>query len=306
MLLWRLVLGPILIAALVGILWLDARQGVLAPGLALLALALGVRSVWEMVALLRVRFQPAYGWLVLCTVVTITANWIPQLTSSASAAAFAASAQGHAGWQALGPPFLAFALSLMVLLTRAALTYHTAGNNLENLAAEVYTLCYVAVLASFTVQLRWVAGPDAGYLPLGSLIVATKCGDTMAFTFGKLFGRHKLIPRLSPGKTWEGAAGAVVGAAAGSWLWFGLGAVFFTTSLELTAWYWAVLYGAVLGVVGLVGDLCESFIKRDVGQKDSAPLLPGFGGLLDLLDSIFFAGPAAYLLWVALPLLKSV
>ena len=63
-----------------------------------------------------------------------------------------------------------------------------------------------------------------------------------------------------------------------------------------------MFYGVVLGVVGLVGDLCESLIKRDMGQKDAAALMPGFGGLLDLLDSILYTGPVAYVLWVVLPL----
>ncbi|MEQ9065714.1 MAG: phosphatidate cytidylyltransferase, partial [Gimesia chilikensis] len=72
------------------------------------------------------------------------------------------------------------------------------------------------------------------------------------------------------------------------------------------AWYWSILFGAIIGVVGLVGDLCESLIKRDVGKKDSAELLPGFGGLLDLLDSPLYAGPVAFLLWKLLPLVTVV
>ena len=66
--------------------------------------------------------------------------------------------------------------------------------------------------------------------------------------------------------------------------------------------FWSLIYGAVIGVVGLVGDLAESLIKRDVGKKDSAILMPGFGGLLDLLDSVLYAGPVAVLLWKVLPL----
>jgi phosphatidate cytidylyltransferase len=68
------------------------------------------------------------------------------------------------------------------------------------------------------------------------------------------------------------------------------------------AWGWSAFYGLGLGVVGLIGDLCESLIKRDVGKKDSASLFPGFGGLLDLVDSVLYAGPVAYILWKALPL----
>jgi phosphatidate cytidylyltransferase len=162
-------------------------------------------------------------------------------------------------------------------------------------------LSYVAVFVSLTVQLRWIDGGKLGYLPLASLVVATKCGDTSAYFAGRLFGKTKLCPLISPGKTQAGAVGAFIGAAIGSWAWF-----HFATALLANAkpgpWYSAVIYGLILGVVGLVGDLAESLIKRDVGQKDSAPLLPGFGGLLDLLDSVIFTGPVAYLLWLVLPL----
>ncbi|HEY4262892.1 MAG TPA: phosphatidate cytidylyltransferase, partial [Schlesneria sp.] len=67
-------------------------------------------------------------------------------------------------------------------------------------------------------------------------------------------------------------------------------------------WLSSSVYGLILGVTGLIGDLSESLIKRDVGKKDSARLLPGFGGLLDLIDSVLYAGPVAYVLWKALPL----
>ena len=95
----------------------------------------------------------------------------------------------------------------------------------------------------------------------------------------------------------------MVGAAAGSVAWFKF--PWFAPWLfgvQPGPWYWIAIYGLILGLVGLIGDLAESLIKRDVGQKDSAPLLPGFGGLLDLLDSIIFTGPIAYLLWLVLPL----
>jgi phosphatidate cytidylyltransferase len=153
-----------------------------------------------------------------------------------------------------------------------------------------------------TAQLRWVAGTQAGYLALGSLVIAAKSGDIGAYTLGRLFGRRKMVPRLSPGKTWMGGLGALLGAAAGSWAWLTWGTPLFNSAWQAPAWYWSVLYGAIIGVVGLIGDLCESLIKRDVGQKDSAALLPGFGGLLDLLDSVLYAGPVAYVLWLVLPL----
>jgi phosphatidate cytidylyltransferase len=85
-------------------------------------------------------------------------------------------------------------------------------------------------------------------------------------------------------------------------LWFALVTPLFDRTWPRPDWHWTALYGLILGAVGLIGDLCESLIKRDVGKKDSAILLPGFGGLLDLVDSVLYAGPVAYMLWKALPL----
>jgi phosphatidate cytidylyltransferase len=117
-----------------------------------------------------------------------------------------------------------------------------------------------------------------------------------------LFGKRKMIPRLSPGKTWMGFWGALLGAALGATLWLTFAPGLFGETVKPAPLGWAILYGVILGLVGLVGDLCESLIKRDVSQKDSAPLFPGFGGLLDLLDSVLYAGPVAYVLWLVLPL----
>jgi phosphatidate cytidylyltransferase len=304
MLRWRLVIGPILIAALIGLFSFDARVGRTAPILYGLCLFLVIRSVWELKQLLRVRSFAPHFWLATAGCVAIvTAGWVPWwLNSNPTAGAVAQ----------LGPMLLTYTLSVIALLVSGGIRYRAPGTTLETLGAELLMLTYVGLFTAVTAQLRWVSPLvsrgngliqiDVGYLALASLIVATKCGDTAAFFAGRSFGRTKLMPLLSPGKTWAGAYGAIVGAALGSWAWLHWGTLWLTTAAP-GPWYWAVLYGAVLGVVGMVGDLCESLIKRDVGQKDSAPLLPGFGGLLDLLDSVIFTGPVAYLLWLWLPLL---
>jgi phosphatidate cytidylyltransferase len=113
-----------------------------------------------------------------------------------------------------------------------------------------------------------------------------------------------MVPLLSPGKTWMGAVGALLGSGLGALLWLQMATPRFDSTWEPCGWFWAMLYGMIVGVAGLIGDLCESLVKRDVGCKDSAALFPGFGGLLDLLDSILYAGPVAYLLWQVLPLLR--
>jgi phosphatidate cytidylyltransferase len=109
-----------------------------------------------------------------------------------------------------------------------------------------------------------------------------------------------MTPLLSPGKTWEGAAGAVVFAAFAAWLvlilWVEHKGTVGADSQSPLPW---LVYGVLVGVVGLLGDLAESLLKRDLGRKDSSSWMPGFGGVLDLLDSILFAAPVAYLLWIA-------
>jgi phosphatidate cytidylyltransferase len=295
MLAWRLSLAPLMICGLIGLFAADAWCGEAAPILWLLASLLGLRSAWELVQLLRVRFDPNFA-LVACLVLAVVgANWIVPLAGGMkSDASFAGR---------LGPPMLVYALGVMALFASAMVRYRAPGRSIETLGAELVTLTYVAVFVSLTVQLRWTGPVPHGYLALASLIVATKCGDTCAYFAGRALGRTKLSPLISPGKTWAGAVGAVIGAAAGSWAWFQWGTPWLTTA-QPGPWCWAVLYGVVLGIMGLVGDLAESLLKRDVGVKDSAPLLPGFGGLLDLLDSVIFTGPVAYLLWQVLPLAK--
>lgn len=298
MLRWRLVLGPILIAVLIGIFTLDAQAGPSAPYLLALCLFLAVRSSWELVQLLQTRsFQPNLWLVAACSAAIIAASWFNHTPWAVPATGNAASA--------LGPAMLVFSLSVVALLVRGAVRYQAPGSSMETLGAELLVLSYVGVLTSVTAQLRWVAGDDTGYLALGSLVVVTKCGDTAAYTFGRLFGRKKMSPLLSPGKTWAGAVGALVGGAAGSWAWFHWGTPWLTPHRVPCALTWALLYGVVIALTGLVGDLCESLIKRDLGRKDSAPLLPGFGGLLDLLDSVIFSGPVAYALWLVLPLAEA-
>jgi phosphatidate cytidylyltransferase len=124
-------------------------------------------------------------------------------------------------------------------------------------------------------------------------------GDTGAYTVGRIFGRHKMAPRLSPGKTIEGAVGAIIFACLGAWLSFRylIPAMSPTEIPAAIPGGWAI-YGVLVGVVGLFGDLAESFIKRDVGRKDSSTWMPGFGGVLDILDSLLLAAPVAWLCWI--------
>jgi phosphatidate cytidylyltransferase len=125
-----------------------------------------------------------------------------------------------------------------------------------------------------------------------SALVITWANDSCAYFAGRLFGRHKLHPAVSPNKTWEGFAGGAVGSVGGMFIarWVAFPALTTGDCLALG------LLGAVLGPLG---DLCESLLKRAHGVKDSGTLIPGHGGLLDLVDALLFNAPAVYLYVVA-------
>jgi phosphatidate cytidylyltransferase len=289
MLSWRLGVSAVLIPVLVLICIADYRagdQGVYLLGLCLL---LAARAAWEMAALLGNRIKVDFICVLPLTLIVVVAGWVPHWIMSERPLLLFAE---------LGPPMLGFVFAVLCLFLKGAIRYREPGSSMETLGAEVLIVAYVGVLLTITAQLRWLGG----YAALASLIIAAKSGDVGAYTLGRLFGRKKMVPRLSPGKTWMGALGALIGAGAASWAWFQFGAPNLFPKTSACDWYWSVLFGIIIGLVGLGGDLCESLIKRDVEQKDSAELLPGFGGLLDLLDSILYAGPVAYVLWIVLPL----
>jgi phosphatidate cytidylyltransferase len=139
------------------------------------------------------------------------------------------------------------------------------------------------------------------------LIVVVKASDVGAYLVGSTCGRHKMFPRISPGKTWEGLAGGFVAGILASlalfWLWENPASESHTAELgRLTLTFGHALFlGAFLAAIGVIGDLVESLLKRSAGLKDSGCIFPGMGGILDVLDSLLFAAPALYfyLRWFA-------
>jgi phosphatidate cytidylyltransferase len=122
------------------------------------------------------------------------------------------------------------------------------------------------------------------------LLASAKLGDVAAYFVGTFAGRHKMAPLTSPNKTWEGAAASLAASVIVA-LIFGLVGPYPAA--------WAAVFGLIAGVSGQLGDLAESRIKRDAGAKDSASLIPAFGGVLDTLDSLLLAGPACYAFFCA-------
>lgn len=157
-------------------------------------------------------------------------------------------------------------------------------------ASWVWTMAgilYVGWLLSYLVALRLEVGRSWVFLA----IFTTFGSDMAAFFVGRALGRHRLAPRISPGKTWEGAVAGVFGAIIASLI---VVAVF---SMPLSFGQ-AILLGLLVSIFGQIGDLLESLFKRNMGVKESGKLLPGHGGLLDRMDSVVFAGIVVYLFYI--------
>ncbi len=200
-----------------------------------------------------------------------------------------------------GPNTLTVGLFMgIVLVVFSAEMFLNQGSANLNTAATVTALIYPTLFLSALLYLRShvsIILPQTKTNPAGvyllTMIVAVWGCDTFAYFFGKQFGRHRLFERVSPKKSIEGAVAGL----AGSILVFFLAG--WVDLLELTPLF-AVISGVLVGVFGQVGDLVESWFKRDAGVKDSSNLLPGHGGMLDRFDSLSFIAPVFlifFLLW---------
>ena len=165
---------------------------------------------------------------------------------------------------------------------------NTAG--ILAISTTLFGLMYVPWLLNFIQKINFFPNANGTYYVLYFVLV-TKFSDTGAYALGSLLGKHKMIPRISPGKTWEGFAGAVALSTLASVLF----AYFAAKRLTGMNPIHAVLLGVLLGSAAVVGDLIESLFKREAGVKDSGKSFPGIGGILDLLDSLLFNAPLMYL-----------
>ena len=163
---------------------------------------------------------------------------------------------------------------------------------LGGLATTLFGLAYIAALFSYFFYIRTTDPAQGAWLVL-FLIVVTKMGDVGAYAVGNLIGRHTLMPRISPRKTVEGFVGAVLFSAVAAMLaqrWLGTQPIFGQSGTRTLC----LLLGLILGVVGQLGDLAESLLKRDCQVKDTGALMPGLGGVLDVVDSLLFTAPIFY------------
>jgi phosphatidate cytidylyltransferase len=190
-----------------------------------------------------------------------------------------------------------FEASFLILFVLGLCLRHLFGRQAKEgmlrIATTLLGLMYVPYLLNFIQKLNYfpVLTPGDGAFYVVYFIVVTKFSDMGAYLTGSLIGRHKMIPRISPGKTWEGFAGAILFSTAASQVFAHLAG----SHLAGMRGYHAAILGVLLSVGAVVGDLIESLFKREAGLKDSGRLFPGIGGILDLLDSLLFNAPLMYL-----------
>jgi phosphatidate cytidylyltransferase len=275
-------LGIVLIGALAVLLWLDTLwdQGYVfaVAGTILMTVALAEFA----------RMARAAGMAVSVPVLTV-----------GGAAVFLLGWAGWASPYAFPGPWLASTAGLCVMLAAVfagRIGAASVQGSLQTLGTTMVGLVYLPVLFGFLTGIRLFSldgvSPTWGVLGLITAIAVCKAGSVGAYFVGKTLGKHKMTPVVSPNKTWEGAAGALGGS------------VVVSVALSLPEWGildpgWAVVFGLFVAVAGMLGDLTASLLKRESGLKDSGHLLPGFGGMLDMLDDILFGAPVAFFLLAA-------
>ena len=291
MLRWRLSLGALLIPALAWLFWLDmgvvAKPGSILFPLSVLVTLLASGEFIRLTTFSDLRPRPV---VVYCgSLLIVLASGIPSLYLNPPL---------DCPLSYLGIALMAYIVSCILAIVAEIIFYKQEPNVIPSLALSVLGVFYIGMLIGVITLLRFVSDDQWKSLPLISLILTVKMGDIGAYTVGRLVGKHRFAPQLSPGKTMEGVVGG---------LFFSVGAAFFAFRVLpdwihidplLFSWWQIFTYGILVGAAGILGDLSESLIKRNAGRKDSSGWLLGFGGVLDLIDSLLLAGPISYIFWL--------
>ena len=235
-----------------------------------LAAASMVLALWEFYLLckrLQLKADPVPGFVAGAALITISLQNQPALN------------------------FLLFLLVVIVLviatLIRAMLRGAPFDKMIGSTGATILGVLYVALLGTHLVLIRTGFEPQTSAHLLSFFFLVLMGSDSGAYYIGRALGKHKLAPSISPGKTWEGAVGGVVTALAMATL----AHYWFFRELPLK---WTLPLALAMSIVGILGDLVESALKRSASAKDAANILPGHGGLLDRLDSLLFNAPLLY------------
>jgi phosphatidate cytidylyltransferase len=281
----RLWMGAILILVACLILWEENPKK---PILLAVAISVGYLAIREMNNLLPVAQRPSQALVASMGLCMITLPWWVN--------------SENLGFAWVGTLLIAYLAHSLVEMKK----FHGPDQIVVRQSTLIFILVYLGLLPSIWMSLSFLMGVTAEGYSLGTVAFATavfipKMGDIGAYFVGKfmtggMLGRNLMTPNLSPKKTWQGAIGGLFASIGTSLLLQQFG------PLVQGGYFGAILLGLVVGIAGMFGDLAESMLKRDLQTKDASQLVPGFGGLLDVLDSMLWAAP---IVWIAIRIFGS-
>ncbi|MFO0884688.1 MAG: CDP-archaeol synthase [Pirellulales bacterium] len=299
MLRWRLLSAFIIVTAMLSLVAMDQRTSNPGIWLAPVLLTLSIMGTEEVLWLLKSQGNRPVAWpiylgnflLSLDGCRTIWMRWIPDSLSLLQVPI--------KSWIGKIDAPILLSICLMLVFVAEMRRYESPGRSILQVAFACFALTYVGLSLRMVALLRFV-GEDAvhGLVALISVLVIVKMSDTGAYFFGRMLGRNKMTPILSPGKTWEGAVGGLTTACGAGLVYFWwIAPKMIGKTYEAPPVINLIAYCLALGVAGMIGDLAESLLKRDMRQKDSSSWLPGLGGILDIIDSVLLSAPIALLFW---------
>ncbi len=294
----RLTFGPIMLAGLFVLLWLDWKieqwtaplmrqlyphdpNGIAGAGLLVLLLIILPLAVTELTVLFTAERVRPYRFIA---------------TAGSGALVIHAFLTQRGGFRLVAASTLAFIVVFVMLLAALRRAWSRQSEKaIVRMAGTVLATLYLGGLGWFLMAIRVKRSEHGGFhgstMVVLMILLVVKFTDIGAFFGGKAIGRHKLIPWLSPGKTWEGLVCGVLTAGL-----VGMACAPFVPEVHLSL-VRGFIFGVLMGGIGQLGDLLESLMKRDAQVKDSGRLIPGFGGVLDVIDSPLLTAPFAYLLF---------
>ena len=286
----RAITSVVLIAAMLGILVGDQYFEPFTPFLFVCILALGYAAIIEITGLLT-QAPPRRKVLFTDIGLIFSMSWFYLCLGGRNGKLD--TAQDAFFWTMVGTLFMA---AIIIAILPEFINFVEGARVTARLANTLLAICYLGILPCFLLKIRWLP-PEThitATLALAATIFVPKLGDVGAYLTGSLIGKHKMTPILSPKKTWEGFIGGMIVSVltAIAINFIGPEPLFKNGVPE------ALAFGLVVGLAGVFGDLFESMLKRDGQTKDASQSIPGFGGVLDVVDSVLFAAPVAYLFFV--------
>lgn len=284
------------------LMWLDFWLGMDAklgrPGLVLSALtiALGAMAASELVYMFHnVASRVNHNVIVGAAIAMICVTFAPVLWREQPLDC----PLGLFGWALAG-----LVLATVIVFANEMRSYDSTDANvrgevIDRLGRSTLVFVYLSILFAFIMPHRLLQNDNGlGMVSIIALISTVKLSDSFAYFVGKTWGTIKLAPKLSPGKTIQGSLGAPIGGCIAAAIVVYLVAPYVFGITIAKPWWWFLAYGILVTLAGMVGDLAESLIKRDANVKDSSSWLPGLGGILDIMDSMIFAAPVSFFLWI--------